>query len=122
MDLQRLGNNVRHPHARAERAVGVLEYHLDLAAVAHQLPPGEARDVLAGKANGSGGRGLLQQDQLGCRRFAASRLADEAQGLTRPDREIHPVHCLDPADLAPQQHPGVDREMLLESLQLKQWR
>src|SRR6266446_8434061 len=122
VNLQRLGHDVADPHARTERAVGVLEHDLDFAAVAHQLAALQPGDVLPAEPDRSGGRGLLQQDQLRCCRLAAPRLADQPERLARPDGEIHSVHRFDPTDLAPQQHPGADGKIFLKVLQLKQWR
>src|SRR6266446_3618049 len=122
VDLQRLGYDVADPHARTKRAVGILEDHLDLAAVAHQLLAPHRGDVLPAEPDGSGGRSLLQQDQLRCRRLAAPRLADQPQRLAGPDGKIDSVHRLYPADLAPQQHPGADGKVFLEVFELKQWR
>ena len=45
VDLQRLGDDVAHAHARAERAERVLEDDLHLPAVGHQRGAVEAGDV-----------------------------------------------------------------------------
>src|SRR6202035_5713727 len=106
VDLQRFGNDIADPHARAERAVWVLEHHLDLAAVAHQLFPAQGGDVFAVEPDRSGCGSLLQQDQLGGRRLPAPRLADHPQVPPGVDRDTPPVPCLPPPELAPPQRPG----------------
>src|SRR6185437_5219923 len=121
VDLQRLGNDLADPHARAERAVRILEDDLHLAPVAHQFLAVQLAYILTVKADGAAGRILLEQDQLGRRGLAAAGLADDAQGLAFADHKIDAVDRLDPADLATRKHPRVDGEMLGETLDLEQW-
>ncbi|MNC99792.1 hypothetical protein D3C83_181930 [compost metagenome] len=72
MDLQRLGDDVAHPHARTERAVRILEDHLHGTPVAHERGSLQAQDVIAVEADAPLGGTFLQQDQLGGRGLAAT--------------------------------------------------
>jgi hypothetical protein len=60
--FQRLGDDVAHAHARAERAVRVLEHYLDRASVAHQRIALQFQNIVALKADAAFGWLLLKQD------------------------------------------------------------
>jgi pyruvate/2-oxoglutarate dehydrogenase complex dihydrolipoamide acyltransferase (E2) component len=59
VDLQRLGDDVAHAHARTERAERILEDHLDRPPVRHELGAGEPGDVSALEQDRARGGGLL---------------------------------------------------------------
>ena len=113
VDLERLGDDVADAHARAERAERVLEDDLHGPAVRHQVRALEARDVPPLEADRPGGGRLLEQDQLGGRRLAASGFADEAERLAGVHRDVDAVHGLHPRRRAPEQPPPRG-EVLLE--------
>src|SRR5262245_10401336 len=47
VSLDRFADDLSNTHARAQRAVGVLKHHLDLAPVVHQFLVREVHDVTA---------------------------------------------------------------------------
>ena len=92
VEAQRLAEDVADRHARVERGVGVLEHHLhapaqrpDLRTATPARCPGRAKMTRA--------RGRLVDARYHARkrRFAATRLADEADGLALRDVEIDAV-------------------------------
>src|SRR3989454_546000 len=118
VDLQRLGDDVLHAHARAERAERVLEHDLHGPAVRHELRALEAGDVSALEGDRPRGGCLLQQDQLGGGRLPAPGLADEAERLAWMDREVHSVHGFHPRPPASEQ-PVPHREVFLQPSHFK---
>ena len=70
VDLQGFGDDIAHPHAWTERAVGVLEDHLHLPTVAQQPLPLQGEDVLTVEPYGPCSGLFLQQDQFRSRRLA----------------------------------------------------
>jgi len=118
VDLQGLGNDVLHAHARTERAERVLEHHLHGPAVVHEVLALETGDVAALEGDRPRGRRLLQQDQLGGGRLPAAGLADEAERLARMNGEVDAVHRFHPTRRAPEQPPP-RREVFLQPPDLK---
>src|SRR5262249_44669405 len=94
------GDDVADLHARIERAVRVLEDHLDAPPQRLQLPVREAREVDAVVDDFAGGRPLQQQDAAAGRGLAPAALADEAEGLAAPQGEVDAVDRPHPADQA----------------------
>ena len=62
--LQRLGDDLAHPHARAERAVGVLEHDLDLAPIAPAASSGREAMSCPSNSMTPGSRPLGGKHQL----------------------------------------------------------
>ena len=101
------------PRPRVERAVGVLEDHLEAAAAPPQLPGAEGEEVLAVEADAPGGR-LDQPDEAAAERgLAAARLPHQRQALAARDLEIDAVDRAHHAAVAPQQ-AAADREVLAD--------
>ena len=55
-DVERLGNQIAHAHARVEAGIGILKDHLDAAAEAAELAIGHAADLGAIEHNAARGR------------------------------------------------------------------
>src|SRR4029453_12788612 len=113
VSLDRLGGDVAHPHAGAERAVGVLEDDLDLAAVALQARAAELRAVAPLELDATGRRRLGRQHQLRRGGLAATGFADKPERLARADREADHVHGLAHPPRLAEERPA-DREVLPE--------
>src|SRR5207247_5488360 len=100
-------------HARIERAVGVLEDDLHLAAERAQLarPAGQERAPLERHL----ARGGLDEaeHQAPERRLPRARLADEAEGLAPLDGERHADHRPHPG-ARPSEQPPPDRQVLAD--------
>ena len=105
-----------------ERAVRVLEDHLDAAPQRDQLPAAELGDIDPVIEDLAGGRLFEPQDAAAHRCLAAAAFADQPQGLAAADREIDAVDRLHVADMTARDHPFVDREMHLEAAHLQQRR
>ena len=120
MQPQRLADDLAGPLARVERGVGVLEDHLHLAPQRPHLPPREAGDLAPVEADRARGRLDQLQDRAAERRLAAARLADQAERLAAPDAEADAVDRADLVDLAVDQEPAPDREVLDEVGDLEQ--
>ena len=91
VDDQRLGQRGADRVPRVQRAVGVLEHHLHVAAVG--LARGLAHRLAADLD--PAGPGVEQEpDALQDRGLARARLADEAEALARADREADVVEDL----------------------------
>src|SRR5207244_9762946 len=84
---------------RVQRAVWVLEDHLEATAQRDQLAAVELGDIDAVIEDLAGGRLFEPQDAAPHRRLAAAALANEAQGLAAADRQIDAVDRLDVAEL-----------------------
>ena len=98
VDPERLAQHGADGLAGVERAVGVLEDHLDAAAVPPQAGALERAHVLAVVADRA--RVGLQEPHEAARegRLAAARLADDPQRLALPHRQVHAVQRVhDPA-------------------------
>jgi hypothetical protein len=120
--LHRLGDDRADLLARVERAVGVLEDDLDLAAQRYQLAAAKLGNVDAVVKDFAGRRLLQPQDAAAHRGFAAAALANQAQRLAASDRQVDAVDRLDVANMAARDHPLGDREMHLEAAHFEQRR
>ncbi len=87
MDGQRLGDDLLDGEARVERAEGVLEDDLHLAAGFAQGAGAERGDLDAVKAHDSAGGFDEAQQHAAESALAAAGLADQAEGLARFDGE-----------------------------------
>jgi hypothetical protein len=112
---QRLRNDLAHRHARIERRVWILEDDLQLAAHVAHAAAAPIRDVLAVEDELPLGRRKKLDHGPPERRLAATGLADQAQGLACPQREVDAVDCMNLADAALEDSGG-DGEVLDESL------
>ena len=92
-----LGDDLRDRHARGERAVGVLEDHLHVAAERAELGVLPALDVLAEEDDAALG-GDEAHDGERERGLAGAGLADDAEGLAGADGDGGVVDRLDVAD------------------------
>ena len=92
IDQHGLGDDLAHGHARVERAVGILEDDLDLAAIVLQRLPLDARHVDAAEHDLAGGRLLKPQQRAADGGLAATRFPHEADRLAREHVERQPVH------------------------------
>ena len=81
-----LAQGLPHGQARVERAVGILEHHLDPPVIGAAFRALEVQHVEPGIVDAAG-IGLVQAHQAaGQGRFPAARFADDAQGLAA----LHP--------------------------------
>ena len=92
-----LGDDLRDRHARGERAVGVLEDHLHVAAERAELGVLPALDVLAEEDDAALGRDEAHDGEREGG-LAGAGLADDAEGLAGADGDGGVVHRLDVAD------------------------
>ena len=120
----RLGDDVQHGHARVKRGVGVLKNHVEVTTQAPQFTAVEAGQVLYAAIR------QAQQDEtvVGVDAandatpeggLAATRLTDQAEGLSFPDIETDVIDRAHLADLAAQQ-AFLDREEFSEVADLQQ--
>jgi hypothetical protein len=84
---QRPGERVSHGVQRVQRRIGVLEDHLDLAAVAAQLPPAQLVHPDVTEADRARVRALHRGDQPGQGALAAAALPDQGYRLAGLDAE-----------------------------------
>src|SRR5439155_964927 len=97
MDREPFADDALDAHARIERAVGVLEDDLHLAAERAQLARPECQERAPVERHLPRGGLDEAQHETPERRLPRARLADQAEGLARLDGERHAVHG---------QHPG----------------
>ena len=92
MHAHRLGDDVGDLHARVERAIGILEHHLN--AGAHVAHPASRQAGNVRPVDGDGARGGLQEAQREAaeRALAGTRFTHEAERLARAHVERHAVH------------------------------
>jgi hypothetical protein len=124
------GDHLVHPQRRADdradrvprvqRAVGVLEDHLDLLAQRKHLALGELGHVLALEDHLAGGRVVEPGDDPARRRLAAPRLAHQPERSAAGHGERDAVDGLDVADDPAEDTRGVHGEPLLEVADLEQ--
>ena len=107
-------------HARVQRAVRVLEDHLDAPAQRQQVPAVQAGDVDAVIDDRALGRAFQAQDAAPGGGLAAAAFADQAQRLAAPDGEVDAVHRLHLAHLAAGDDALGDREMHAQAAHLQQ--
>ena len=120
VDLERFADDLPHPHPRIERPERILEDHLHPPAKRPQPALACLRDVLAVEDDAAGRRLQHAQDRHRRRRLAAAAFPHQAEGLTAPEIERHPVDRLDGSHPAPHEYPFGDREVDLEILDTKQ--
>src|SRR5690606_27682755 len=120
VDLHRAVDDRADGVAGVERAVGVLEDHLNLGPDRLEPAPGVGGDVASPIEDLAGGRLQQARGPPPGRGLAAARLADEADGLAGPDREVDPVHRVYGADPTLDQRSAPDGEVLDQSPQLQQ--
>ena len=112
VDLQWLPDDVTHGHARVQRRVGILEDDLHVPAQPAQLLFGEFEDVPAFEERLTTGRLHQPQDHPAQCGLAAAGFAHQPQGLAPVNRQGDAVHRLDRADLALDDEPLRNGEML----------
>ena len=115
---QRLANDPADTVAGVERGEGVLEDHLHPPAQRPQLPLAKVGDVAAVEDNPPSRRLVEADDRPADGGLAAAGLADEAQSLAAADRHRDAVDRPDVADVAVEDEAALDREVLLDVLQL----
>src|SRR6266542_4739671 len=118
MNLGRLGQLAADGEDGVERRHRLLEDHADLPAAnrAHvlvgELEEGASLEAYLAADDASGGRGHEPHDAERADRLAATRLADEGNGLPRPDIPGDPVYGAYDA--------ARDRELGLEVFDIEQ--
>ena len=120
VELQRVADDLADALARVQRRVGVLEDHLHLAPQRPQLALAQLGELGAAEAHRPRGRGEQLEHRARQGRLAATRLADEADRLALLDAERDAVDGAHRADLAVDEDPGLDREVLDEVGDLEQ--
>ena len=120
VDFQALGDDVANPHPGAQRRERVLEDGLDPSTVGEQLLAPETADLRAAEPDRTLGGVFEAQEELGDRRLATARLANEAERLAFGDVEADVVDRPDPL-LPPTEAQNVPprREVLLEVANLQ---
>ena len=117
---QRGADDRAHRVPRVQRAVGVLEDHLDLFAVRQHLLGRQVADLVALELHRARGGVEQPRDEAPGRRLAAARLADQAQRRPRRHLEGDPVDRLHLRDGAPDQARRLHREVLAQVGHLEQ--
>src|SRR5690606_9661533 len=110
---------VADAEARIESGTGVLEDHLETAAVRMELLRREPREVDAVEDDPSLARSLEPEDRATDRRLAATGLPDERERAAALDDEIDAVDGADPAPDATQ-NTAANREPRPEACDLEQ--
>src|SRR6185295_18904721 len=106
-----------HGHARIERAVRILEDHLHFPPQRTQLALAELRELAAVEPDLARGRLEQAQHQPAGGRLAATRLADQREGLPRMHLEAHAVDRLDAAAKVLHQALGAKQRLHSGALQ-----
>jgi hypothetical protein len=122
VDGERLGDDRADGLAGVQRRVRVLEDHLHLAVKALQPVALALRDVLAVEQDLPRGRVEQPHQEPGGRALTAAGLADQPKRLAVVDVERHAVDGLDRPDLALEDDPARDREVLDQVADLEQRR
>jgi hypothetical protein len=115
VDVERVADDRPDPLARVQRRVRVLEDHLDLAPECPQRATLEGGDVVAVELDGALGDWQQLGDQPRQGRLAAAGLTHHAERLARVDLQVDAVDRVHPADLALEDDPLGDREVLLHA-------
>jgi hypothetical protein len=102
--LHRLGEHVADAHPGVERAVRVLEHHLDPPAPGPSSGWVRAGEVLPVQAHGPLVGGDQPHDRPGQRRLAGARLADHADHRPGGHVEVHAVHRGEPVPTRAEPH------------------
>src|SRR5439155_882206 len=113
MDREPFADDALDAHARIERAVGVLEDDLHLAAERAQLARPECQERAPVERHLPRGGLDEAQHETPERRLPRARLADQAEGLARLDGQRHAVHGQHPG-ARPAEEPAPDREVLAD--------
>ena len=95
VDVQRLADDVGDRQPRIQRAVRILENHLEPAPARAQFRPAQAGDVLALEHNAAGGRLDELDDRASERGLAAAAFAHQPDRFARRDGEAHVIHGAD---------------------------
>jgi len=119
MDVQRFADDLLNGHARVERAVGVLENHLELAPPRAQGRATHFQNVLAVERDFPRRRFDEPDDGAAERRLAAAAFADEAERFAGRDAEADVVHRLHGFSDAPE-HPVLHGKMHLQVFDFEQ--
>ena len=117
--IDRLADDVADLHARVQRAVRVLEDHLDAPAQRQQSVALQLRDVDAVVEDLAGGRRPAAASAAG-RGLAAAALADQAQRLAAADVKSMPSTAFTSPTSRARQMPSVIGKCMLQSLDLEQ--
>src|SRR6266404_7533636 len=88
VDLDALGDDRADAHARVQRRVRVLKDDLHVAPHRAEIASGQREDVAAVERDGARRRLGEAQDTTSERRLAAAGLADDAERLARPHRQV----------------------------------
>ncbi len=92
MNLDALGHRGADPHARIERAVGILKHDLHSPPQLPQLGPAQPKDVSTVERRATRGRLLQSQNGPPDRGLPAPRLTDQTEGLSPANLERHAIH------------------------------
>ena len=114
-----LGERGKDCQARIERAVGILEDHLQSPTRCPHLRRTGGGEVPALEHNAASGGGQELQDGPRQRRLAAARFADQPQHLAAPHGKADAIDRLHGARLSFEDEAAVHREVRLEVLQLE---
>jgi hypothetical protein len=112
VDLERRADDLADPFARVQGRVRVLEDDLQLAPKRAQVALRELRDVLAAERDPAVRQGQQADEAAPEGGLSAARLADEPEGLSRPDLQRDVVDRMHARDLALDQDAALDREVL----------
>jgi hypothetical protein len=93
--FERLGDDARHGLARVERAVGVLEHHLEIAPRGAQLGLGQRMQIATFEAHAARGGRVERHHEARDGRLARARFTDDAHALAGLHLEAHAVERLD---------------------------
>ena len=114
----RFRQDVAHPHAGVEAAVGILKHHLHAPPQRAQGGRGHVVDARAVQDHLAAGQPEQPQHRLADGGFAAARFAHQRQRLALRDVEGHAIHRIDIAGGAAEE-AAAQREVLLEVVDLK---
>ena len=99
---QRLGDDAADALARVERAVRVLEHHLEIAARSPQRRRRQCVQVTPQQPDVAGRGRLQRHHQPRQRGFARARFADDPEAAAGLQRETHAAHGLHDGRAVPQ--------------------
>ncbi len=118
VNLQRLADDIPHPHPGIEGRLGVLKDHLHLPAEGEEFVFSQCIQPLSPKGDAPIRGGEQTHEQLGHRRLAAPRFPGQPQGLPFLQPEIDPVHG--PQGPLLSQNPPPDRKQFGQPFALQQ--
>src|SRR5262249_48701456 len=95
MNIDRFADQVFHRHPRIQRAVWILEDHLELTPMRAKGRMFECAEICAGEKDLTRSRPDQTNDGAAKCRLAAAALADQTQGLPRLDGKADVFHCFD---------------------------